>query len=97
MHQGGSWNDSKNHFPRKMACEGSVIERNRDVYHFDTGMDGFTPALADALGRQVLLDAEDHFARELFGHGFEEGFLMRAGEGLPEDDAINFQGQSSGG
>ena len=55
------------------------------------------PALCDPLGRQVAFDTENHFARELFGHRFEEGFLMWAGEGLPEDDAINFQGRSPGG
>lgn len=45
----------------------------------------------------ILLDGEDHFAGEMFGNGFEKGFLMRADEGLPEDDAVNFQGHLPNG
>lgn len=80
-----------------VACEGGVVGRDRDVYDCDTRVNRFAPALGDSLWRHVLLDGEDHFARKLFSNGFEERFLMRAGEGLPEDDAINFQGLSPDG
>lgn len=66
-------------------------------YECDANCHGLAPALGDAGGRWVVLDGEDDVTGKLFGNGFQKGFLMRAGEGLPEDDAINFQGLSPDG
>jgi hypothetical protein len=45
------------------------------------------PALRSSLGWKISLDAEDDFTGKLPGQRFEERFLMRAGDRLPEDDS----------
>jgi len=47
----------------------------------------FLPALRDSFPWQSLLDTENYFSRETPGQGFQESFLMRAGNRLPENDA----------
>ena len=60
-----------------MGRKGGVIRGDRDVYDPHFVVTGFPPALGGPVGRQILLDAEDHFTRKLFSHGFEKGFLVR--------------------
>jgi hypothetical protein len=47
---------------------------------------GLPPALGYAIGWQVSLDTENHFARELLGDRFKKRLLVGAWYRLPEND-----------